>query len=98
MNNSNSQIHLTKFCQAQAEPHDLQSQLPQLKGNKAHCLNGIPTAPAVRVGEARNEKFAPKVSSSFSGSQLITNIVILSLEKEESMCALFTYILFVLFM
>lgn len=44
MNNSDSMIHLRKFCQAQAETHGLCTELPHLKGNtsslsdwKANC-------------------------------------------------------------
>lgn len=40
MNNSDSPIHLTKLCQAQAETQGLWTELPQLKGNTSSLLNG----------------------------------------------------------
>lgn len=62
MNNSDSPIHLTKFCQAQAEIHGLQAELPQLKSNTSSLLNGKPTVPTLKVGDGRNDKPAPRVS------------------------------------
>lgn len=61
MNNLDSLIHLTKFCQAQAVTHGLWAELPHLKGN-APSLNGKPTVAVLKVGEGRNDKLAPRIS------------------------------------
>lgn len=61
MNNSDSLIHLTKFCQAQAETHGLWAELPHLKATWAGCLNGKLTVPALKVGEGRNDQLAARI-------------------------------------
>lgn len=53
MNNSDSLIHLTKFCQAQAETRGLRAELSPLKGNTGSLLNGKPTVPALKVGDGK---------------------------------------------
>lgn len=53
MNNSDSPIHLTKFCQAQAGTRGLWAELSQLKGNTGALLNGKLTVPALPVGDGR---------------------------------------------
>lgn len=55
MNNSDSLIHLTKFCQTQAETHGLWTELPQLNSNMSLMLNGKPTV-SVRSDGGRGKK------------------------------------------
>lgn len=56
MNNSDSLIHLTKFCQTQAEPHGLWTEFLQLNSNMSSMWNGKPTV-SVRSGGGRGKKW-----------------------------------------
>lgn len=87
MNNSDSLIHLTKFCQPQAETYGLWAGLPQLKGNTSSLLNGKPAVPTLKVGDGRNDKPASRINWEpihHKRSNLkADNVFILSLAKEK---------------